>query len=91
MSENRIIEITPELNRRVQGERRKDNRTRLGELERELTRARGFLRDLSHKGLCWCPFGIGNPMLRGHTELCMSIWSLMRDGISPESERKNPA
>ena len=38
MSNDRIIEITPELNRRVQGERRKESRERIADLEQRLSR-----------------------------------------------------
>jgi len=36
MSTNKVIEVTPELNRRIQGERRKESRERLADAQQRL-------------------------------------------------------
>jgi len=75
---DKIIEITPELNRRVQGERRAEPRAKIARLERELEMARAMLNMLRRPYdmvPCWCPNDRAqvHPAVRNHSDICHAV------------------
>ena len=41
-----------------------------------LSSVRAILHQL-RKGQCWCEMGIGNPMVKKHSEICLAVQEIM--------------
>jgi len=50
----------------------------IGEIATELAQAKTLLRALK-TGSCWCGVGIGNPMLKEHSEVCQKVREIYPD------------